>query len=686
MNCVVSKGKNVEEAINIGLNLLNVKKRDVNIEIIKNNSKSLLWLKREAIVKLTTIEKKELNNKHNTLTDTFLEKASSPNLHVEQRTKPLSVKEEIKESKEVDRIGKVWINNGEIFCKASLSQIPTLTIPPGVNLYKNASLVTEQTILLSDDENYKIEIEEDKIETEWNIHLDEQKLKAFLQIKPGSIINRHVADSEPDSHVTLKLKENKVIINTLTFQDIVRKLEELGVKHGFVQSNMLMATETLEQTTLEIAVGIAPKEGKNGWVELMIPIELDGSLKENEKGKVNFRDIQLIPTVERGKVIAIIHPPVPGVMGYTVRNEPLPAKQTVPVVVVAGRGVTIMEDKLVATEQGRPKIEQRGQYFKVSIMSKLVHQGNVDLSTGNIRFLGDIEVQGEIEQNVKVEAKGDIYIHRAVNMAAVTASGAITTFGSIIGSELIAGKNNMLVIELGQLLENIMVDFDQIVDHLEVLVQAPRFKTSKFSRIGLKPLILILIDQKFKNFITKIKNYIDVVDRGEAYLDDGIWKEIVISLSTLFLSSTKDATSLEYLSLLRKQMHELIKLSQTDVSPDSTLTIPYSLNSSLYCSGNILVLGQGCFNTKAHAGGYLNVHGVVRGGELYGNLGVSLNEVGSESGTITVIGTSREQSIGIKKATEGTILKFGNVKYSLKETVYNVSACLNKNGKVVFEQ
>ncbi|MGG4041200.1 Jag N-terminal domain-containing protein [Bacillus smithii] len=57
MRSVVSKGKNIEEAIQLGLKLLDTKKEEVDIEIIQHETKGFLGIgARKAIVKLTKVD------------------------------------------------------------------------------------------------------------------------------------------------------------------------------------------------------------------------------------------------------------------------------------------------------------------------------------------------------------------------------------------------------------------------------------------------------------------------------------------------------------------------------------------------------------------------------------------------------------------------------------------------------
>lgn len=693
MQSIVAKGKDINEAIELGLKLLGTEKEKVSIEIIQTETKGFLGIgAKPAIVKLTKLEAAEAQ--HDPDKNDVIEQAVSE-INMEEvavLSDFLPEREHEGEhqigTKEPDAlVGKAWVKNGALFCKTSPTHFPTVTIGEKVKLYRNHELVKEKTTIVTENDVYEIKVENEKKDTKWKVWMDEKKLKVFLYVEPGYKITRKLPDIEPSQHIELVVEEYKEVYNTLSYADVMQKLESLQVAHQFIrQEQIVKALEAKEPGTYEIAAGVSAKDGKNGWIELNVDLQSHNGPIANEDGKVDYREIRTIPSVDRGQVIATIHPPVPGQPGVTVTNEPIPPEPAYPVVLQAGRGIMEVDGKIVATESGRPQVKQKGRLVKVSVMPKLTHPGNVDLSSGNIRFTGDVEIFGEVEKNMVVEAKGDIIVHQTVNMASLIASGAIVSYGNIISSEISAGKHNMLVAELGNLLSIIQQNMEKMIGVIRQLLQSPAFKSNDFSRGGLQPLIRILLEKKFQSFPPFVKKYVEMVRNGENDLEDDGWKEIADSLTKLFLSLTNEVISLEWMIQLSQKMKELHKASVSPAEPDSYISIPSALNSRIYCGGDVFVTGKGgCINTKIHADGALKINGIVRGGEVYGGLGAEINETGSERGISTVIAVPRDQKIRINKAMEGTVLKIGNAKYTLKETRHYVSARLDQDDRIVFE-
>ncbi|HEX7064510.1 MAG TPA: FapA family protein, partial [Bacillales bacterium] len=550
MQSIVSKGKGVREAIQIGLDLLNVKKDEVDIEIIRQESKGFLGIGgKNAVVKIskTLPETRKTKDPFESVERAIenLDVGQTPITRSEKSPKP-SVQDQKK--------GRAWVQDGKLYYQSSADQYPTVSFNKDVQLFKNRQPVQANPVILSEKDDFEIQAVSEKKETSWTIEVDSSKLSVTLKVDPGYEITRKILDAEADTNIEVKTSEQKETVNSLTYEEVIQRLKELRVIQGFHHNEIMKALEIQETGTLEIARGVPAKPGKDGWLEKLVEVDTKRGLKEDGTGKVDFRESRTIPTVGKGKVIAVVHPPVLGQPGITVTNEPLPAKRTVPIVLRTGKGVMTVENKVVATESGRPLIEQRGTNVKVSIMPKLIHRGDVDLASGNIRFNGDVEVFGDIKNGMAVEAGGDITVYSTVNFATLTTSGAIVTRSNVIGSELSAGKNNMLVAELGHMLGILSQQIDKMDQFIKQLSQSSAFKNKDTLTNGLQPLIKILLEKKFNGFTPLAKQYVEVTNKSKEYLDREEWKEIAISLQRVFLSLTNDVISHKGIEALSMKM------------------------------------------------------------------------------------------------------------------------------------
>jgi uncharacterized protein len=693
MTSIVSKGKDVKEAINVGLDLLGVKKEETTIEIIEREKRGFLHIgSKPAIVKISKVnplstksdivdaKKAELDLLH--LIDTNFKNDNPFHDNHSSGSQTDLFEKELDQEK---TLGKVWVEGGKVYCKSGISRYPTIEPGKGCAILKNSEEIRRTTVVTEND-LIEIKTQNTEKETEWNINVDSSKLKVLIEVTPGYQITRTIPDIESDEHIVIFAIETKEVINRLSYEVVVGELNKLGVRHGFNHVNIMQAIETQTPGSFEIAFGVQPEPGKNGWFEALVEFNSSEGPKERSDGTVDFREIKSFSSVKKGEVIGIVHEPIPGVPGVTITNEPIPPKQTFPMVVREGKGVVAIENgkKIVATESGRPHIKQRGMLLTVSVMPKLVRNGNVDLESGNIRFNGDIDINGNVNDGMTVEAEGDIFITENVSRATITTNNAIQVSNNVIGSTLSAGKSNMMIAELGQVLGTITQMMDKMILSIEQLIQSPAFKLSDFSRTGIHPLIRILMEKKFQTLPALLKQFCDISNKDDTFLEED-WVALADQIRKCFLAPVpSEFQTIDRFRELSSQMDRLYEISQTRVEPNAYVTAMYALNSTIYSSGNVTIYGQGCFNTKINAGGKLQINGLLRGGELYGRTGIEVNEVGSDTGVVTKLSVPRDQKIVAKKVMEGTVFQIGTIKHKFYKEMTHVSARLSVEGQIIF--
>ncbi|MBT2693623.1 flagellar assembly protein A [Bacillus sp. ISL-55] len=697
---ILSRGKDVIEAVDIGLEILKTDRNQVSIEIVQHEKKGFLKLGTQpAIVKITKIESNEpLQNQKDAAPDENqtgrklsliheMEKAINE-LHVEEiemNERKNRDDDDLDKTEEEQTAGKVWVRDGILYGKPSAFQYPTITPGKHVKIYKNQEPVTETTLVTGSD-RFEIKTEEETKETKWHITCDSHYLNVTLHVEPGMKKYYKVVDQDPDTHLVIESEEIIDIQNELEYKVILGELERLKVVHGFNHAEIMKAIHAEEQGDFIIASGTKPKEGKHGVYELLVNTSRMKGPQQRSDGTMDFREVQIIPTVNKGQVIAVIHPPIPGIPGVSVSNTPIPPEPTYPLIVQAGKGTALIEEgnKVVATETGRPMVEQRGLLAKFSIIPKLVHYSDVDITSGNIRFKGDVDILGNIEEGMVVEADGHINILHNANKAIVSSKNSIILQKNSIGSTLSAGKHNIFESEMINLLAIILEEFKKLLNSIHHLLLLPAFKMTDFQKKGLYPVIKLLLEQKFKTIIPPTKQLIEVCTQGSHVL--GLeWMTIAEQLKLSLLSSiTNEYHSMHRLEELAERMELLIEKHKNLNDDDCQISMMYAINSTIYSGGNVSIHGQGCYNSKIHAGGMLVVSGVLRGGEVYARKGVSIKEAGSDGGAVTKIMVPANKKILIDLANEGTVIQIGKVKYTFQELQKNITAFLDEKGKLCF--
>lgn len=692
---IYSKGKDIREAIQIGLDILGIDKDEASIEVIRQESRGFLNLvPKPAVVKLTKLtrtqshqEKNHTNEKHlpiqdsvEALIDNFYLEGVSQEAHHDEVLKT-GDKTFLKENLE----GKVWVENGQIFCKPSMLHYPTITVGKGLKLLKNHKPV-EGTTVATEVDQFEIQTVEEVTETKVDITMDSNKLNVFLHVQPGMRRTYRIKDIDPEDHINLEAEEIVEVKNELDYKEILTRLEELRVIHGFNHSEIMDAVNTEKAGEFLIANGIKPQEGKNGNLEILIDIDKKIGPQERKDGTVDFREVKVIPTVQKGQVIGVIQPPVPGIPGSTVTNEPLPPKPTYPLIVQIGKGITLIENdsKIVATETGRPVIEQKGLMVKVSIIPKLVHPGNVNMISGNIRFKGDIDILGNIEEGMVVEAEGNVAVVQNVYSSTVSSRSTISIKGTTIGSKITAGRQNIYTSELVYLLTTIKKQLEMMILSIEQLTNLQAFKMTDYGQKGLRPLLKILLEKKFRLLLTTTKQFIELSNKGSHFLNLE-WINLAEQLNLCILSSvTNEYHTIERLYAFQKEIKQVVEKYNEEKDEECSVNLNYAHNSTIYSGGDVVIQGKGCYNSKIHAGRNLIIDGVFRGGEVYARLEATIKECGSPGGAVSKITVPSNGKIKIDLAREGAVIQIGKAKYTFQKEQRFITAKLDANENIVF--
>lgn len=181
-----------------------------------------------------------------------------------------------------------------------------------------------------------------------------------------------------------------------------------------------------------IAEGLLPVHGKDGYIIDRFPRKKHREMSVNESGQVNYSELNIVNNADQGDVICQIVEPVAGVHGRTIFDKEIPAKDGKKATVPKGRNTALSEDgsSLVATKPGH--VEFDGRNFQVKPVMEIGK--NVDYSTGNINFLGDIHIHGDVCSGFTVRAMGNVTVDGVVEASTIEAGGDLIVVKGVKGN------------------------------------------------------------------------------------------------------------------------------------------------------------------------------------------------------------------------------------------------------------
>ena len=238
--------------------------------------------------------------------------------------------------------------------------------------------------------------------------------------------------SDDRHNAFVSIQEPEINDEPVSETNIMDALREAGVTHGINAEVVRAIAANPRYGSHElVAAATPPKKGADASIDFLFPITSENKPKERPDGSVDFKDLDLIKNVQANEVLCVKTPAAEGTPGIDVLGFPIKAPLGEDVPLPAGNNTTISLDGLNLLA----KIDGQADYVKgqVSVLDVFTIKGNVDYNTGNIDFIGNVTVSGDVIAGFFVRAKGNIVIGGMVDGGTVEAKGNITVKNGING-------------------------------------------------------------------------------------------------------------------------------------------------------------------------------------------------------------------------------------------------------------
>jgi len=220
----------------------------------------------------------------------------------------------------------------------------------------------------------------------------------------------------------------------LSGEKLEEKLEAAGIVFGIIEEKFEEIIKSkVPLKGVVIAQGSPSVPGEDGYLEFHFKNKNDGSRgKVREDGSVDFFNLDLIHNVKKGEPLVTVKPPTPGKPGKKVTGEEIRPSEPKEAKIPAGKNIEPDDEgkTLLAGIDGQAVQDRNG---KVSVLPVHHVHGDVDLSTGNINFLGTVIVDGNVTEGFRVEAKGDIEVNGNVSAATLKSGGSVKISKGYLG-------------------------------------------------------------------------------------------------------------------------------------------------------------------------------------------------------------------------------------------------------------
>ena len=242
------------------------------------------------------------------------------------------------------------------------------------------------------------------------IRVPSDGLAAYLTVAAGAAIERAEFDSE--------LQRSGVAAGIVPEQyDRIRQ--------GLVDSEFA-CDEVL------FAAGAGAEDGRGARLELNFAEGIQAGHVRDD-GSFDYYERELLKPVRCGDVLGSVHPATVGIAGLRVDGASIAPKPGSELGVELRSGVAVGPDQLVRATRNGVVLYKARQVLDV--VDHHVHQGPVDLHSGNLRMQGSLAIRGDVKRPFSVVATGDIEISGNVEAASVRAGGRVHVRGGVRGGE-----------------------------------------------------------------------------------------------------------------------------------------------------------------------------------------------------------------------------------------------------------
>ena len=231
--------------------------------------------------------------------------------------------------------------------------------------------------------------------------------------------------------------------NEYTRQAVEKLLTDVGVNKEGVNYGEIdtMLKEKKVGKQYLIAEGRKPIAGEDGWYEFLFDTEIDTKPKILKDGSVDYSEYGDVPSVDEGQKLVIYHPATECIDGENLHGETVVARKGKELAKLKGKGFTISADgkEYIAKHSGRAIYRDE----RLVVENELVVDGDISLSRGDINFMDDIHIRGNVLTGVSITSqRGSIVVDGYVEACQLSAAKEVVLKNGMQGNgrgKIVAG-------------------------------------------------------------------------------------------------------------------------------------------------------------------------------------------------------------------------------------------------------
>jgi uncharacterized protein len=213
-------------------------------------------------------------------------------------------------------------------------------------------------------------------------------------------------------------------------------LDQAGVMYGVDSRSLKKIIKKAEKDEITIsenycvAKGQKAVYGKDAYIDFHVdPSEEDPHFDIEDDKTIDYKNNSLISNVSNEQHLATFHDLKTNQNGIDVFGCEIPTVQPKTLKFKVGSGVRMSKNKIIASTYGRFIFEKE----ELSVDPVYTVRGNVDLTIGNIDFIGKVIIQKDIDDDFSVSAREGIEVGGIIGCSDIISDKELKVQGGLNG-------------------------------------------------------------------------------------------------------------------------------------------------------------------------------------------------------------------------------------------------------------
>lgn len=384
--------------------------------------------------------------------------------------------------------------------------------------------------------------------------------------------------------------------------------------------------------------------------------------------------------VEEGAVLARKIPSSPGIPGQDVLGKVLPAAAAKDFQFRLKKNVHLSANELevVASCAGQPVRLDEKTY---SVEHVYILNKDVDLATGSIEFPGDVFVNGNVQDGLRVFAGGKIEIRGSVSHAEIRAEKGAKIQQNLIGGKVVIGEKFVVRSELLRLISELHNRLSTCLQSTAELIKSPGAANVKPGQC-----LKLVMEKQFPD-LPKLANSTEkfvLENKDDEVITEGLGVSIKTAKRFLVGLGPLEAQSIPVLQRVNQALEQFAESLTIEISDKLGFVVSYVQGAIVECGGSFQCQ-KGTYNSDIRVEGDVTIEGVCRGGKIYAGGKVQIRELGGSEVSSTFVQISPDSRLNVNYCHSNVVIVVGKEIIQIEEDYRNLEI-YRENGRVQIEK